>query len=169
MYAGILPALIVTDHKMLQQIFITKFKYFSDRLVSHFNKLIICNKHIIYILFSQFAVPFFIDCCVKDLLLLNTKMTGLPLGLFECRSQRWKHIRQVTSPAFTNIKLQRVSHIFCTLYVCISICIYTILMQDINGARLNECCTACLKTYLHCTTDLDLTDSIAAALTGNPN
>jgi len=36
-FLGAWPSLLVTDHNMLQQIFITKFKFFSDRGVSQNN------------------------------------------------------------------------------------------------------------------------------------
>lgn len=111
-YGGTWPALVVTDHSMLQQILITKFKFFSDRIVSHnpyCARLIYFQNrsNTVYVLLSHFCWL----CLPKDLPLLNTKLTGLPPGLFECRPKRWKHVRHITSPAFTNVKLRKVTPI----------------------------------------------------------
>ena len=43
--------------------------------------------------------------------MLNTALTGLPLGIFECPSNKWKHPRRVCRPVFTTMNLKKVMHL----------------------------------------------------------
>lgn len=41
---------------------------------------------------------------------MNSKLAGLPPGLFEACHKKWKYARRVCQPAFTTAKLRKVGH-----------------------------------------------------------
>ena len=47
--------------------------------------------------------------CLQQAKLMNSRLAGLKPGLFECQNPvEWKRIRQITSSAFTSLKLKAV-------------------------------------------------------------
>lgn len=62
--------------------------------------------YIIYHLHVSCMLVFFI---LQQAELMNSRLAGLKPGLFECQNPiEWKRIRQITSSAFTNLKLKAV-------------------------------------------------------------
>ena len=45
---------------------------------------------------------------VQNLVLMNSRATGLPPGIFEANVDDWKKIRNITQPAFSKTKLAKV-------------------------------------------------------------
>ena len=79
--------------------------------------------------------------------LFNTQLAGLPPGLFECENpEEWKKTRQITSCAFTILKLKVVS------VIVIIIACYCKITFQISGYMEQSCQTLVEVMKKNCST-----------------